>query len=291
MCWTMKAFVGAMVMSMLGVAHSQQPIKILHQFAPSANFAIALTRFTEPLSQELKRPVIFEGHSGAGGAVMMNAYQNQGDTNTFLIAGTNPYLVIPMVQRVDYRTDDLEPLALFAMSPMCYAARGDSRELDFRKFIAQHRGGFYASLGNATIEALLLESINKTENLGQTGINYKSYAEISASLLRGDTQWSIVPRNLCTGLDSRAQQNSQQLVEIRNVPANLDPSYWFGLFGKRNVDRRVLDTVTNAFVTAWLRERDNLSRTVFYPDRVIRGEEFRKFIDQDRAKWANLVRK
>ena len=184
-------FIAALCMATL--VHAQQPLKILHQFAPSATFAIALTRFAEPLSAELQRPVVFEGHSGAGGAVMMNSYQNQGDANTFLIAGTNPYVVIPMVQKVDYRTDDLEPLAMFALSPMCYIARSDVRDLEYRRWLADSRGKFYGSLGNATIEALLLDNINRTEKLQQTGINYKSYAEISLALLRNDIQWSIVP--------------------------------------------------------------------------------------------------
>ena len=46
-------FIAALCMATL--AHAQQPLKILHQFAPSATFAIALTRFAEPLSAELQR--------------------------------------------------------------------------------------------------------------------------------------------------------------------------------------------------------------------------------------------
>ena len=287
----MKVLFGIIVTVLSLCASAQQPVKVLHQFAPSATFAIALNRFAEPLSAELKRPVVFEGYSGAGGAVMMNAYQNLGDNNTFLVAGTNPYTVIPLLQKVDYRTDDLEPLALFALSPMCYAARNDAKETEYKKFIAANKGKFYGSLGISTIEALLLENINRTESLGQTGINYKSYAEITTSLMRGDIQWTIVPKNLCGGNDIRSPQSGLGLVEIKGVPANLDPSYWFGIFGKKSVDRKILDSFTSVFVDTWWKNKEAYSKTVHYPEKPLLNEEFKKYIEVDRKKWEAVIKK
>lgn len=278
----MKVLFGVIITILSLSTMAQQPVKVLHQFAGSAIFAIALNRFAEPLSAELKRPVIFEGHNGAGGVVMMNVYQNVGDSNTFLIAGTNPYTVIPLVQKVDYKTDELEPLALFALSPMCYAARNDTKETEYKKFIADNKGKFYGSLGNATIEALMLENINRTESLGQTGVNFKSYSEITTALMRGDIQWSIVPKNLC---------NTNNIVEIKNVPTNYDAGYWFGLFGKKTVDKKILDSFANTFVDTWVKNKDLLSKTVHYPEKILRNEEFKKYIDVEKKKWETIVKK
>ena len=278
----MKVLFGVIITILSLSSMAQQPVKVLHQFAGSAIFAIALNRFAEPLSNEIKRPVVFEGHNGAGGAVMMNAYQNVGDSNTFLIAGTNPYSVIPLVQKVDYKTDDLEPLALFALSPMCYAARNDTKETEYKKFIADNKGKFYGSLGSSTIEAIMLENINRTESLGQTGVNFKSYAEITTSLIRGDIQWTVLPKNLC---------NTNNIIEIKGVPSNLDASYWFGLFGKKNVDKKILDSFANAFVDTWLKNKEVLSKTVHYPEKILRNEEFKKYIEIERKKWETIVKK
>ena len=99
--------------------------------------------------------------------------------------------------------------------------------------------------------------------------------------MRGDIQWSIVPKNLC---------NTNTIVEIKNVPTNYDAGYWFGLFGKKSVDKKILDTFADAFVSTWLKNKEDYSKSVNYAPKHLRGEEFKAFIETDKKKWESFLK-
>ena len=130
----MNFLIGLVIILFCNPAFSQV-VRIFHQFGPSATHAVVLNRFSESLSLELKRPVVVESHNGAGGIILMNNYQLRGDKNTFLFAGTSPYTVIPMVEKVSYDINELEPLALITVAPLCYTTNSSIQERNFKKFI------------------------------------------------------------------------------------------------------------------------------------------------------------
>jgi tripartite-type tricarboxylate transporter receptor subunit TctC len=272
----MKFVIGLIIAFLCSNSYSQV-IKVFHQFGPAATHAVVLNRFAEPLSAELKRPVVFESHNGAGGIMLMTNYQNRGDSNTFLFAGTSPYTVIPLAEKVPYNTDDLEPLALITVAPLCYTTNNIVKEKDFRKFIEENKGKFFGSLGSSTIEYLSIDNMNRKESMGMTSVNYKNYGEIQLALSRNDIQLSIVPANLCH-------------YPVTNVPATYAASYWFGLFGKKSVDKKILDTFADAFVSTWLKNKEEYSKSVNYAPKHLRGEEFKAFIETDKKKWESFLK-
>jgi tripartite-type tricarboxylate transporter receptor subunit TctC len=272
---------------------AQQPYRVIHQFLPSSLLGITLNKVAEPLSAELKRLVIFEHYAGAGGVVAQNAYQNINDDRTFLFIGANSFTVIPMFQKVDYKTEDLEPLVLLALSPMCYAVKSDSKETDFKKFFEENKGKFYGSLsGGISIEGVLSNHINLVESLQQTPINYKSYPDMLPSLLRGDIQWALAPKNYCGAVP----QSGLGVIALKNVPAQYDANYWFGdywfgLFAKKTMNKKTRDEFANTFADTWWKNKESLGKTAHFPNRDVRHEEFKKHIDVFAKKWESLVKK
>ena len=119
--------------------------------------------------------------------------------------------------------------------------------------------------------------MNRNESIDMTSVNYKSYAEIQLALSRNDIQLSIVPANLC----------HHPLI---NVPNNYNTSYWFGLFGKKSVDKKILDSFTEAFVSTWVKNKDDFSKSVNYAPKHLRGEEFKAFIETDKRKWESFIK-
>jgi tripartite-type tricarboxylate transporter receptor subunit TctC len=237
--------------------------------------------------------VLFEHYPGAGGVVAQNVYQNINDDRTFLFVGANSFTVIPLFQKVDYKTDDLEPLVLLALSPMCYAVRSDTKETDFKKFMEENKGKFYGSLsGSVSIESALINHINVVESLKQTPINYKTYPDLMPALLRGDIQWTIAPRNYC----GTVPQTGPGVISLKNVPAQYDAGYWFGdywfgLFAKKTMNKKTRDDFANVFADTWWKNKESLSRSAHFPDKDIRGEDFKKYINVYAKKWEALARK
>jgi tripartite-type tricarboxylate transporter receptor subunit TctC len=266
-------------------ANDRQPYRILHQFTPSNFYGIAFHRFTESINQAAKRPVVFEPQVGGNGLVVMTRYQNVTDDKTFVVLNANVYTIMPLLQSVSYKVDDLEPLAMIGKSTMCYAVKAANAETDFFKFLSNNPTGFYGTLSAVSAEAVLLSWINQTQSLKQTGVSYKSYPDLTQALLRGDIQWSIIPKRSCGP--------ELGLVELKNVPKKYDIDHWFGenwfgLFGKKTQDKKIRDEFTAMFMDAWWKHKEVLGQTVQYPDQDLRHEDFRKAIQNHSKKWAAL---
>jgi len=272
-------------------ASDQRPFKIIHQFTPSNFYGVAFNRFTEPLATALKRPVIFENQVGGNGIVAVHKYQTINDDKTFIVLNANTFTIMPLFQKVSYKPDELEPMALIGMSTMCYATKSDSKETDFLRFIAANKGKFYGTLSGISAEEILINYINKNESLGLTPISYRTYPDLTQGLLRGDIQWSIIPTRSC-GMSP----TDGGLIELKNVPDKYDIDYWFGnnwfgLFGKKNADKKIRDEFTNIFIDTWWKNKDILSKTVQYPTRDIRNEDFKRYIESYGKKWESLAKK
>jgi hypothetical protein len=272
-------------------AQNQRPYKIVLPFAPSNNYGIAFNRVAEPLTTAAKASVIFDYQVGANGLVAMHKFQALNDDRAFLVTNASVFTLMPMSQKVDYKPEDLEPLAIIGTSPMCYATRSDVRDADFNRFVMATRGGFYGILSNTSIEAALLRHISKSESLAQTPVAYKFYPDVVAALLRGDIQWAIAPKIHC----GRVPDSGPGIVELRNVPAKYDMDYWFGdywwgIFSKKTMDRRTREEFVDTFIDVWWQNKEAVSKTVTMPRKDLRHAEFKQFINGYGKKWEPLVK-
>jgi tripartite-type tricarboxylate transporter receptor subunit TctC len=272
-------------------ADDQRSYKLIHNSPSNGAWAIALSRIREPLSQSLRRPLIIESYVGGHGTLAINKYQGLDDPRAFIVLGPTVHTILPKVQKVDYTVDNLEPLLLLAITPWCYAVRGDTKNLDFKTFLADTKGGFYGSQLNFSMENLLMMHINRQENLGQTMVNYKSHPDIARGILQGDVHWAIVPRWLC----SSKTNSSTVVISLESVSEKYDLDYWFslsyfGLFAKKNTDSRIKSEFVDAFIDAWWKNQEYVNRNFAFPNRVVRGEEFRKHVDAFAQRIAPLLK-
>jgi tripartite-type tricarboxylate transporter receptor subunit TctC len=254
--------------------------KLIHNSPLNGAWAIALSRVKEPMSQSLRRPLIIESYVGGQGTLAVAKYQSLDDPRAFIVLGPTVHTVLPKVQKVDYTVDNLEPLLLLAITPWCYAARNDAKNLDFKKFLADTKGGFYGAQLNFSLENLLMAHVNRSENLSQTMVTYKSHPDLARAILQGDIQWAILPRWLC----SQRNNAGPTIVSLESVPDKYDLDYWFslsyfGLFAKKNTDARIKSEFVDAFIDAWWKNQEYVNRNFVFPNRVVRGEEFQKHVD------------
>lgn len=274
-----------------GETLAQRPYRVIVPFAPNNNHGVALSVFSEIINRDIREGVVFEYHAGGLGLAAMARFQGNNDERTFLITNSNTYSIMPMMEQVSYRTDDLEPLAWLTVTPVCLAVHPRHRGTTFTQYLPQARGGFYGVLTENSVDSLYFRFVNRRENLGQTPVYYKYYPDVMAAVLKGEVQWGIVPAIWCR----RATDQAAALAELSSTPAqyNTDSWFgntWFGLFGRKNADRKMQQEFMTRFADAWWRSRETLSRTVTYPPQDLRGQEFRKMIDSYQNQWQGLIR-
>jgi tripartite-type tricarboxylate transporter receptor subunit TctC len=162
----------------------------------------------------------------------------------------------------------------------------------------------YASTGNGTGTHLAFAELASRAGLEMVHVPYKGGPEALASVVSGQTccimnqvqtvqaQWKA-GRVRLLGVTTAKRVGS--VPEIPTIAEAGVPGYesyiWFGLFGPRGLDARIVDRVNAAvkaaLETSAVRERLNeLGNTPRYET----PEQFRATVKADRAKWAAVVK-
>lgn len=285
-----------------------KPVEMFVPFGPGGSIDVGARVFVEPLSRELKVPVVIRNFAGGAGLMGSTAFFNT-KPDGYTILATSPGGIIPTVQlsknpAFDPRKDFL-PLGYIGVSPIAMSVMKNSPFKtfdDFVQFARKNPGkliGGVSSLGGET--HIMFMSIIKDTKIETKLVPYTTSGERVAAALGGHVDWTtgslVSTMPYVKSGDMRVLLLTKKSPEVPEVPAGPDiglPSVsvniWLGFFAHAKVPKPVYERLVSAVKVAFNdpKMKDLLTKAGFiaeYKD----PQEFSKLIHSDWGAFSEVL--
>jgi tripartite-type tricarboxylate transporter receptor subunit TctC len=284
-------------------------IEVIVPFGAGGAIDIGSRIFAEPLSRELKTPVIIKNQAGGGSLVGATAFYNAKPDGYTILAASGAILSSPQFSdnppSFDVRKDFL-PIAYIGIQPVSVIVRKDSPFKTFQDLVqyAQKNPGKLqggcAGLGGET--HIMFMTLLKDAKIESKLIPYKDQAGISMALLGGHIDWKtatlVANMQYIRSGEMRSLLLTSRHPEFPNIPSGPDiglprvsTNIWVGFFAHSKTPKPVYDRLVSAMKVAFNDSamKDSLTKAgwlVSYKD----PQEFSKFINSQWILLGNVIK-
>ncbi len=278
-----------------------QAVRIVVPFPPGGG-ADALARLMAPkLSEIWKQQVIVENKPGASGHIGADfVAQSPADGRTLLMSST--------ASLTEKNVHQFAPVTLVSASPYVLTLSSKTNLSGVKELISYARANpgklTFASSGTGAASHLCAELFKSMAQVDMLHVPYKGTGQAVTDLLAGQVDLLFAPSQAVIqhvkagklkALATTGAMRSETLPELPTVSEAGVPGYaavgWFGLLAPVATPRPLLNKI-NEEVVKVLKDKD-LRKTASDLGADIVGnspEEFARFIRDDQAKWAKLMR-
>ena len=288
-----------------------RPIRILIPF-PAAGAADTIGRtIAEPLSAQLGQTIVIDNRPGAAGRLATEMLARaEPDGYTLLVGGVGPISISPsLYKKLPYDAErDFLPLTRAAEIINVMVVNPSSGVGNVRQFIdwAKKRSADvrFGSSGPGQLDHLAAEFFQRLVGIQMTHVPYKGGGPALVDLISGDLQVMFstyvvaVPHVKSGRLRALAVTTAQRQPLLPELPplgetvAGFDISNWNGIFAPAKTPRQIADRlfveINKAMRAPEVKKRQNAAG--IEPGGSPSRAEFAKFIREDAARWAKIIR-
>jgi tripartite-type tricarboxylate transporter receptor subunit TctC len=299
--------VKALLLSLLlcASAHAQnfptKPVRIVVPFPPGGG-ADALARLMAPKLGELwKQQVIVENKPGASGHIGADLVaQAPADGHTLLMSST--------ASLTERNVEQFAPVTLVSASPYVVTINPQVQAASIRELVALANAKpgtlTYGSSGSGAASHLCAELFKSMARIDLLHVPYKGTGQALTDLLAGQVDLMFAPAQTVLShikagklkaLATTGEKRASTLPEVPTVAEAGLPGYaavgWFGLLAPAATPKPVVAQLSRD-ANRVLAEREVRERMAALGAEPAGNspEEFARFIRDDQAKWAKLMR-
>ena len=290
--------------------YPNRPIRMLVPNAPGSSVDTLGRIFAQAMTNVTGQQVIIDNRAGAGGVLGMEIGKNANpDGYTVLSASTAAMTIAPHIQKnLPFEPmKDYEFVSLFGITPNVLVVtpsvpvKSVKELIDYTKSKNGEVNMASAGPGSQShMAGVLLTSLGKFQSLH---VPYKGGGPSVASVVAGESQWTITPAPAVAGLirsgKLRAVAHSLpkrdpllgDLPTVGETVPGYEYSGWNGLLAPRGTPKAVLDKLRNALVKATqtpeLRKAFEQQLTQVYTNTPA---EFRAFVAKESKEMGPVIR-
>ena len=297
------AFLAAIVFC--GAAAAQgfpaKPVRIVVPFPPGGG-ADALARLMAPrLGERWGQPIVVENKPGASGRIGADLVaQSPADGHTLLMSST--------ASLTEKNVDQFAPVTLVSASPYIVTAAPTVKAGSIRELIELARANpgklTFGSSGTGAASHLSAELFKAMAHVDLLHVPYKGTGQVLTDLLAGQVDLMFAPSQTVLShikagklkaLAVTGLRRADALPEVPTVDESGVPGYqavgWFGLLAPAATPSAVVAKIS-ADANAVLAEREVRERmhAMGADPSGNTPEQFARFIREDQAKWAKLLK-
>ncbi|HYF17254.1 MAG TPA: tripartite tricarboxylate transporter substrate binding protein [Ramlibacter sp.] len=289
-----------------------RPVRLVIPFAAGGGPDVQARQIGPKLAEVLGQPVVLENKVGAAGVLAAQFVAQQPPDGYTLLLGSNTHLVQKILQP-ELKVDPLNefvPVANLASSPTVMVVRADGPYRKVEDVIAAARANpgrlNYCSGGIGTSAHLAGATLVSLAKLQATHIPLKGSVEITASLLRGDTDFAFpiagtgVPQVKGGKLRALAVTSAARLKELPDVPLLRDvmrtdlavQESWFGFWAPARTPADVVAKLNAAIakVVADPGIKANFEAGGSSAVPADTPQAFAAYVRAEHAKWAEIIK-
>lgn len=289
-----------------------RPVRIIVPYAAGGGPDVLVRQLGPKLGEALGQAIVLENKVGAAGVLAAQFVAQQPPDGYNLLMGSNTHLIQKILQP-DLKFDPLNefvPISNMAASPTVMVVRTDGPYRKVEDVIAAAKAApgrmNYSSGGIGTSAHLAGATFVSLAGLKATHVPLKGSVEITASLLRGDTDFAFpvagtgVPQVKGGKLRMLATTGATRLKEFPDVPTLQEvlknelavQDSWFGFWAPA---RTPGDVVARLHAAAQKVLADPAVKATFEasgntPAITDSPQAFAAFVRRENAKWADIIK-
>ena len=290
-----------------------RPIRVVVPFGPGGPADVAARLIGNVLQESLGQPFVIENRTGAGGLIgTQEAAKSLPDGYTLLMMSntqTANESLVPLAQRKYELMRDLVPIAPVNYSDLVIVVHPDVAARTLQDFIALAKAQpgklNYASSGQGTPYHMAGELFKTMAGVDIVHVPYRNSGEARSGVIGGQVQMMIdavpamapnIAEKQVRALATTGTARSSVLPDVPTVTEAGVPGYeatiWLGLMAPAGTPKPIIDKL-NAAVSAFVKRPEILKlwREQGALPMSMSPEEFDKFLRNDIAKWAEVVKK
>lgn len=178
-------------------AFPNKALTIIVPFTAGGSSDIGARMLATELSKLLGQPVVVDNVAGAGGAIAMQKLMRApADGYTLLYGGLSESLLIPMINpAVNYKVEDLMPIAMVGSTPVVFVARPDfaANSIDELVELARKNPGklSFGSAGIGSFAHVMTEVIKDKVHVFMVHIPYRGGSQILTDVISGQIDLGV----------------------------------------------------------------------------------------------------
>ena len=290
-----------------------RPIRVVVPFGPGGPADVAARLIGNVLQESLGQPFVIENRTGAGGVIgTQEAAKSLPDGYTLLMMSntqTANESLVPLAQRKYELMRDLVPIAPVNYSDLVIVVHPDVAAKTLQDFIALAKSQpgklNYASSGQGTPYHMAGELFKTMAGVDIVHVPYRNSGEARSGVIGGQVQMMIdavpamapnIAEKQVRALATTGSARSNVLPDVPTVTEAGVPGYeatiWLGLMAPAGTPKPIIDKL-NAAVSAFVKRPEILKlwQEQGALPMSMSPEEFDKFLRNDIAKWAEVVKK
>jgi tripartite-type tricarboxylate transporter receptor subunit TctC len=286
----------------------KKPIRLVVGMAPGgSNDTVARIIGTE-LSKTLPQPVVVENKPGANSTIATAEVKRAApDGHTLMLVISSHVTNTFLYPGLSYGLADFAPVSLIADTPFVLVANPKFAPNNVRELIATAKAGKidFGTPGSGSTQHISMELMNQMAGISMNHIPYKGGAPAQQDLLAGQiplifaTPTQSLPFIKDHKLKPLAVTSAKRLDLLPDVPTlaeagipGYDANVWFGIIAPAGTPASVVSFL-NSEISRVLKKPEIQKRLSELGLASIDGSpaQFQKVIDQEKVKWADVIRK
>jgi tripartite-type tricarboxylate transporter receptor subunit TctC len=286
----------------------KKPIRLVVGMAPGgSNDTVARIIGTE-LSKTLPQPVVVENKPGANSTIATAEVKRApADGHTLMLVISSHVTNTFLYPGLSYGLNDFAPVSLVAETPFVLVANPKFAPNNVRELIATAKAGKidFGTPGSGSTQHISMELMNQMAGISMTHIPYKGGAPAQQDLLAGQiplifaTPTQSLPFIKDHKLKPLAVTSSKRLDLLPDVPTlaesgipGYDANVWFGIIAPAGTPANVVSFL-NTEISKVIKRPEIQKRLSELGLAPIDGSptQFQKVIDQEKVKWADVIKK
>ena len=295
------------------IAHAQsyptRPVRIVVGFPPAGGADIAARLVGQRLSERFGQPFVIENRPGAATNLATEAVARApADGHTLLLVFTSNAINATLYHKLNFDfINDIAPVAGIMRTPTVLHANPSLPVRNVPELVAYAKANpgkvNMATGGHGALGHVSGELFKAMTGINMTHVPYRGDAAALTDLLGGQVQIHFsglasaietIKAGKTRALAVTTAERAEALPDVPTVSESLpgyESSAWFGVGAPRHTPAEVLDTL-NKEINAALADSKLRARLADVGGTVFTGSaaEFGKFIADETAKWAKVVK-
>ncbi len=287
-----------------------RPVKLIVPYAAGGFADTRARRIAEKMGQALGQPVVIDNRGGAGGVSGTDLIAKATDGHTFGFASPGPMVTNAMLmKKLPYDAQrELQPIILIEEAPLILVSSPTQPFKTVAELIAAAKAKpntlTFGSSGVGGAHHLSGELLAYQTRTDMVHVPYKGGALAATDLMGGhlafmfEMGYSALPAIQGNKIRALAVSSKHRLKVLPNVPtldeagiSKFESYNWLGMVAPANTPAPIVKRL-NAAVNAALKDADVRTMIESSGGEIVGGtpEEFGKFLAEERAKWAPVIR-
>jgi tripartite-type tricarboxylate transporter receptor subunit TctC len=312
-CCLALAVLAAAVGVVRAADYPSRPIKLIVPYAAGGPTDVQGRLIAEYLGRDLKQTVFVENKAGAQGAIGAEAVAHgEPDGYTLLFTAGSVIVMNPMLyKKLSYDPDrELRVLAVVTDLPMVVIVHPSIPAKTLAEFVAyakQNPGKLnFGSAGTGGVGHLSGEIFKAMTSVEMTHVPYKGAGPALQDLVSGNIQalfetiGTALPPIKAGLVRPLGVSSAERVADLPDLPTVVESGYpdyrvsvWYGIAAPARVPEEIAQAIGASMNRALNDEafRASLTKIGFWPLQARSEAAIKAFIDADKARWSNVIKK